>query len=74
MPNYITPDVKDLINKMLQPNPVKRITMSEIKEHPWFLKDLPLYLKQTALSVQISANNKVDEDIVNKLYQVSTST
>ena len=32
MPNYISADVKDLINKMLQPNPVKRITMKEIKE------------------------------------------
>jgi len=44
MPNYISEDVKDLINRMLQPNPVKRITMKEIKEHPWYLKDLPLYL------------------------------
>lgn len=31
MPNYISADVKDLINRMLQPNPVKRITMNEIK-------------------------------------------
>jgi serine/threonine protein kinase len=41
MPNYISPDVNDLINRMLQPNPVKRITMNEIKDHPWFLKNLP---------------------------------
>jgi len=37
MPNYISPDVKDLINRMLQPNPIKRITMQEIKHHPWYL-------------------------------------
>jgi len=31
MPNYISSDVKDLINRMLQPNPIKRITIAEIK-------------------------------------------
>ena len=44
MPNYITSEVKDLINRMLQPNPVKRISMREIKDHPWYLKNLPKYL------------------------------
>jgi serine/threonine protein kinase len=33
-------EAKDLINRMLQPNPLKRITMEEIKCHPWFLKNL----------------------------------
>jgi 5'-AMP-activated protein kinase catalytic alpha subunit len=44
MPNYISSEVKDLINRMLQPNPVKRISMREIKDHPWYLKNLPRYL------------------------------
>jgi serine/threonine protein kinase len=46
MPNYISPEVKDLINRMLQPNPVKRITLKEIKEHAWYQMNLPLYLKE----------------------------
>lgn len=33
-------EAKDLINRALQPNPLKRITMEEIKSHPWFLKNL----------------------------------
>ena len=37
-------EVQDLINRMLQPNPVKRITLQEIQEHPWYQKDLPDYL------------------------------
>lgn len=45
MPNYISDEAKDLITKLLQPLPLKRITISEIKEHPWFRKDLPLYLE-----------------------------
>jgi 5'-AMP-activated protein kinase catalytic alpha subunit len=44
MPNNISKEVKDLINRMLQPNPIKRITMNEIKHHPWYLLDLPAYL------------------------------
>jgi serine/threonine protein kinase len=30
LPNYISRDVRDLINRMLQPNPVKRIKIHEI--------------------------------------------
>jgi serine/threonine protein kinase len=43
--NNGTKEVRDLINRMLQPNPVKRIKLSEIKQHPWFLVNLPKYLK-----------------------------
>jgi serine/threonine protein kinase len=35
-PDYIKGDVRDLISSMLQVNPVKRITIPEIKKHPWF--------------------------------------
>ena len=41
MPDYLSAEVKDLINRMLQPLPLKRIRMKEIREHPWFVEDLP---------------------------------
>lgn len=44
MPDNISPEVKDLINRMLQPNPIKRITIREIMQHPWYKKNLPLYI------------------------------
>jgi 5'-AMP-activated protein kinase catalytic alpha subunit len=31
LPNYISNEVRDLINRMLQPNPVKRIKLAEIR-------------------------------------------
>uniref|UniRef100_A0A671QMA4 Protein kinase domain-containing protein n=1 Tax=Sinocyclocheilus anshuiensis TaxID=1608454 RepID=A0A671QMA4_9TELE len=31
----VTPDAKDLINKMLTINPSKRITAAEALKHPW---------------------------------------
>lgn len=32
----ISPEVKDLISKMLVPNVEKRISLKDIKEHCWF--------------------------------------
>eukprot|EP00029_Vermamoeba_vermiformis_P007378 TRINITY_DN317_c0_g1_i5.p1 TRINITY_DN317_c0_g1~~TRINITY_DN317_c0_g1_i5.p1 ORF type:complete len:642 (+),score=103.51 TRINITY_DN317_c0_g1_i5:55-1980(+) len=34
----VTKELKDLINKMLAIDPKKRITLSEIRVHPWILK------------------------------------
>lgn len=36
MPNYISDDAKDLISKLLQPLPIKRLKIDEIKSHSWF--------------------------------------
>ena len=70
MPNYITPEVRDLINRMLQPNPVKRITMKEIKDHPWYLKNLPKYLQDLS-NYHAKASHTVDLEIVDKIMKVS---
>jgi serine/threonine protein kinase len=36
MPQYLHKDVRDLITRMLTVDPAKRITLPEIKAHPWF--------------------------------------
>lgn len=36
LPAYLHRDVKDLISRMLTVDPAKRITIPEIREHPWF--------------------------------------
>ena len=36
IPKYISEEGKDLIKKILEVNPKKRIKINEIKEHPWF--------------------------------------
>lgn len=33
---YFSPVVQDLINKMLEPNPAKRISIANIKKHEWY--------------------------------------
>lgn len=64
MPNFVSSEARDLITRMLQPNPIKRITMGEIRQHHWYRKDLPQYLEN--LSSNVSKRLKepeVDQEI-----------
>ncbi|KAA1467848.1 Pkinase-domain-containing protein [Dentipellis sp. KUC8613] len=45
MPSYLSADARGLINGMLAVDPVKRITVPEILQHPFFTTDLPRYLQ-----------------------------
>ncbi|KAL2132808.1 hypothetical protein VTI74DRAFT_3358 [Chaetomium olivicolor] len=44
VPTWMSPGAANLIKKMLVVNPVQRATIEEIRQDPWFLKDLPAYL------------------------------
>jgi serine/threonine protein kinase len=35
----ISPDAKDLVKRMLHPNPFQRITAAQILEHPWLQEE-----------------------------------
>ncbi|XP_048435847.1 serine/threonine-protein kinase SAPK3-like [Pyrus x bretschneideri] len=43
IPDYVrvSADCKHLLSRIFVANPSKRISLPEIKEHPWFLKNLP---------------------------------
>ncbi|KAI9735704.1 MAG: Protein kinase [Claussenomyces sp. TS43310] len=45
VPNYMSQGASSLIKKMLAVNPVYRATIEEIRQDPWFLVNLPAYLK-----------------------------
>ena len=45
VPSYLSPGAVRLIRRMLQVSPVQRITVQEIRQDPWFNKDLAGYLK-----------------------------
>ncbi|KAI9805618.1 MAG: Protein kinase [Piccolia ochrophora] len=45
VPNYLSSGAVNLIRKMLVVNPVHRITVQEIRQDPWFIKNLPDYLQ-----------------------------
>uniref|UniRef100_A0A0A9FMV1 non-specific serine/threonine protein kinase n=1 Tax=Arundo donax TaxID=35708 RepID=A0A0A9FMV1_ARUDO len=39
IPKWLSPSAQDLLRRILDPNPMKRINISRIKEHEWFQKD-----------------------------------
>lgn len=37
IPNHVTPVARDLVSRMLVVDPIARLTLGEIRNHPWFL-------------------------------------
>ncbi|CDW72159.1 snf1a snf1-related kinase snf1a [Stylonychia lemnae] len=50
MPPYLSDDASDLINRMLQINPIKRIQMKEILNHPWITNFKPAFKQRYDLT------------------------
>lgn len=66
IPNFVSKGGKDLLKKILETNPRKRITIPEIKKHPWF------NLIDSSKNVHNGIDTKVnvipiDEEIVSKM-------
>ena len=53
---------------MLQPNPVKRITLQEIQDHPWHQQNLPDYLHFISKLQLNNKNAQIDTEIVQALF------
>ncbi|CAM0901471.1 unnamed protein product [Alopecurus aequalis] len=45
---HVSQSCRHLLSRLFVADPRKRITMAEIKAHPWFLKNLPRELKEEA--------------------------
>lgn len=69
LPSYLSDLSKDLIAKMLVTDPLKRISIDEIRMHPWFTKDLPRYL---AIPARAGAHLEHVDDVV--LQRVASLT
>ncbi|KAG2703647.1 hypothetical protein I3843_06G138900 [Carya illinoinensis] len=59
IPDYvhISQDCKQLLSHIFVANPLKRITINEIKSHPWFLKNLPRELTEAAQAIYYKKEN-----------------
>ncbi|XP_057529085.1 serine/threonine-protein kinase SAPK1-like [Amaranthus tricolor] len=57
IPDYVrvSKDCNHLLSRIFVANPEKRISIEEIKKHPWFLKDLPEEYKEGGLEETLSA-------------------
>ncbi|KAG0464644.1 hypothetical protein HPP92_018808 [Vanilla planifolia] len=54
---HISQDCRHLLSRIFVANPIKRITISEIKKHPWFMKNLPRELTEAAQAAYYRCDN-----------------
>nr|AGT16857.1 serine kinase [Saccharum hybrid cultivar R570]AGT17369.1 SNF1-type serine-threonine protein kinase [Saccharum hybrid cultivar R570]ATG86224.1 sucrose non-fermenting 1-related protein kinase 2.4 [Saccharum hybrid cultivar GT21] len=61
IPDYvhISTECQQLLARIFVANPMRRIIMKEIKSHPWFLKNLPRELTETAQGMYYRRDNRV---------------
>lgn len=67
IPEHISPYCADLIRQMLVVDPLKRITIAEIRKHQWFAMKLPKYLAYSPSHSDHKAILEPDDEIVTEL-------
>eukprot|EP00741_Cyanophora_paradoxa_P023685 tig00021612_g22879.t1 len=63
LPSHLSDLARDLIPKMLIVDPVKRVSIGEIRQHPWFQIKLPAYLAITP-EQRMQQTQLIDEDVI----------
>uniref|UniRef100_A0A7S1T1J8 non-specific serine/threonine protein kinase n=1 Tax=Tetraselmis chuii TaxID=63592 RepID=A0A7S1T1J8_9CHLO len=63
IPTHLSPGARDIIPRMLLVDPLKRITIAEIRQHPWYTLHLPRYLAVMQAGTTVTST-AVDEDIL----------
>ena len=67
IPTYLSQETVDLVMSMLQVDPIKRITIQQIKDHEWFQQDLPEHLfPQKDLD---NTSDTIDPAVINEVCQ-----
>jgi carbon catabolite-derepressing protein kinase len=82
MPSYLSPEARGLINNMLAVDPVKRITVPDILQHPFYTAELPRYLQPLpprpgpvlgTLSSLVVPGKTIDFEIIEGLGRIEPS-
>ncbi|CAG9313876.1 SNF1-like_3 [Blepharisma stoltei] len=63
MPYHFSEPVKDLIMRMLNPDPIARITIQQIQSHPWLTHKVPKHLSS---NVYIKRKYKISEPLIDE--------
>ncbi|ORX94238.1 Pkinase-domain-containing protein [Basidiobolus meristosporus CBS 931.73] len=72
IPHYVSSDARNLLSSMLVVDPLKRITIPEIRKHPWFTINLPDYLRPLPTLDDDPFENP-DESIIRQLQKMGFS-
>lgn len=62
-PSHFSPSLKDLISKLLQKEPTDRISISDIKLHPWMLEER----REVAHDRHDIQHRKINEQVFQRL-------
>ena len=69
IPKTVSESARDLIIRMLQKNPLDRITIGEIKQHAWFNHKLSLFQIIDNQRFIYGNRNKFDKEIIKKMIE-----
>ncbi|CAO3574395.1 unnamed protein product [Mortierella alpina] len=69
LPSFLSPETKYLLTSMLVVDPLKRITIAEIRQNAWFNVGLPEYLKPLPQGSTDDALCNLQEDIIVELMK-----
>lgn len=70
LPSHLSPGARDLIPRMLLVDPLKRITIPEIRQHPWFTVHLPRYLAVMQAGPSTSSSSVIDSDLLREVERL----
>ncbi|KAI8466197.1 MAG: kinase-like domain-containing protein [Monoraphidium minutum] len=69
LPSHLSPGARDLIPRMLLVDPLKRITIPEVRAHPWFAARLPRYLAVMQADPSMT-RPRIDSEIVAEVVRL----
>eukprot|EP00051_Salpingoeca_urceolata_P014588 m.186078 g.186078 ORF g.186078 m.186078 type:complete len:532 (-) comp18129_c0_seq2:131-1726(-) len=69
VPPTLSSEAQTLVKAMLRVDPLKRATLSFIKEHPWFQVDLPDYISHLFQSDTLETQSDFDEEAISIIRQ-----
>jgi Protein kinase domain/Adenylate sensor of SNF1-like protein kinase/Kinase associated domain 1 len=69
LPTHLSQLAKNLIPRMLEVDPMKRITIPEIRMHPWFQHKLPPYLRHPPELME-KQERIVDQEVIDEVMEL----
>ncbi|GMG99655.1 hypothetical protein Nepgr_001495 [Nepenthes gracilis] len=69
LPSHLSPGARDLIPRLLVVEPMKRMTIPDIRQHTWFQARLPRYLAVPPPDTMKQAK-KIDEEILQEVVKM----
>jgi 5'-AMP-activated protein kinase catalytic alpha subunit len=69
LPSHLSQLARNLIPRMLEVDPMKRITIPEIRLHPWFQHKLPPYLRHPP-DLMEKQERTVDPQVIDEVMQL----